>query len=457
MKSSGYGTDVEHRYEDGKPITVRVSADGRNELRAPGHLTKEQMDREAGTDHVHIWEASSGVYGMHDMRQDKRLYPEMPDAERTRAAAEKDRLIAEARSILTGSIDRSAIERTKALQEAFKNLRGPEKRDEFRAVVDAIFTARKAEWNQNKQAKERVVSRAETLAYSSDFKSAADEMKRLQEEWKRIGPCEKQDSDRLWDRFSAAKDQLFARRKNQWDENRRAKERIVSQAQSCSNSSDLKSATETMKRLQDEWKKTGPCEKADADRLWQQFSSAKSRLYERKQQQHDQRMRDQASNRAVKERLVSQMRSLVSTNDYRAAKDQAKTLMGQWKQVGPCDRADNERLWQAFRSAQDDLYQAAAREAEQRRREASQRNQDRIFRLQQQLANVEAAIVRAEASYSRALSAPSPSWNNPRRWEIVDRQNARKSAADAKLSSLRMRRSDIVDKLIEAKARLNRF
>ena len=55
--------------------------------------------------------------------------------------------------------------------------------------------------------------RAETLAESSDWEAAAAELKRLQAEWKTIGPVRKNKSEVIWHRFRAACDRFFERYK----------------------------------------------------------------------------------------------------------------------------------------------------------------------------------------------------------------------------------------------------
>ena len=232
---------------------------------------------------------------------------------------------------------------------------------------------------------------------------------------------------------------------------------LVSQAESLANSSDLRSASDQMRKLGDEWKRIGPCEKADNDRLWSRFNQARTRLNDRKKQEFEKRQREWASNKAAKERLVSQMASLANSSDFRAAKDQARALDAQWRSTGPCAKADNDHLWQQYKSAKDRVFEAAKRAGEQRRAEARQRAQDRVWRLEEQLRNVEAAIYRAEQSYSRALSARSPSMRNPNWMAISNNQLARQSAAREKVASLGQRKSEVLQKLMEARSRLNQF
>ena len=115
-------------------------------------------------------------------------------------------------------------EEIKTLQAEWKTIgpvsRGKEKTiwDRFRAACDRFFTRRhedlaerKVVWAQNLAKKDALCVRAEALAESTDWDQAAAEIKKLQAEWRTIGPVKKSKSEAVWNRFRAACDRFFAR------------------------------------------------------------------------------------------------------------------------------------------------------------------------------------------------------------------------------------------------------
>ena len=381
--------------EKNRRVTAKYSTDGEDVLIARGHVQDIQQE----VDHVHAWNQKTGEPGHHDMRHSRKMFPQVKD-----------------------------------------------------------------NWAVASEAKEKLISRAEQLATTTDWKKGGEEFKSLLTEWKAVGRGEKSADAAQWERFKAAREKFnsarsayFEKRQREWASNKAAKERIVSQAESLAGSSDLRSASEQMRRLGEEWKQVGPCEKGDNDRLWGRFNQARTRLRDRKQQDFEKRQREWASNKAAKERLIYQMSLLVNSNDYRAAKDQARQLDTQWRAIGPCAKEDRDRLWQQYKSAKDQLFEAAKRAGEQRKAEARQRAQERVWRLEEQLRNVENALQRAEENYSRALSARSPSMRNPHWREISQKQLDRQSAARQKVQSIQQRRSEVIQKLGDARSRLNQF
>ena len=115
----------------------------------------------------------------------------------------------------------------KTLQGEWKAIgpvtRGNEKAvwERFRAACDKFFTRRqddlkqrKQDWTENLKRKEALVAEAEQLSLSTEWEQAASRIKKLQVDWKTIGPVKKSKSDAIWNQFRAACDLFFERFKN---------------------------------------------------------------------------------------------------------------------------------------------------------------------------------------------------------------------------------------------------
>ena len=115
----------------------------------------------------------------------------------------------------------------KTLQAEWKSVgpvtRGNEKAawERFRAACDKFFTRRqddlkqrKQDWSENLKRKDALVAEAKQLSESTEWEQAASRIKRLQVDWKTIGPVKKSKSDAIWNEFRAACDLFFERFKN---------------------------------------------------------------------------------------------------------------------------------------------------------------------------------------------------------------------------------------------------
>ena len=95
--------------------------------------------------------------------------------------------------------------------------------DLFFEKKKAFFASMKDRQTENLERKTQLCVEAEALMESIDWKNAADQLKKLQEEWKTIGPVPKRHTDKIWKRFRTACDTFF-NRKNEHFSGRRAEE-----------------------------------------------------------------------------------------------------------------------------------------------------------------------------------------------------------------------------------------
>jgi len=168
----------------------------------------------------------------------------------------------------------------------------------FRTAADAVrsrsdqhFAQQAEEWAANLARKEALCQQVEALADSTDWIRTAEEIKRLQSEWKTIGPVPRGRERATWERFRSACDRFFtrrqqdlARRKEEWAANLLKKEALCAEAETLAESTEWDSAVARVKRLQAEWKTVGPVRRRKSEQVWQRFRAACDRFFERYQQ-----------------------------------------------------------------------------------------------------------------------------------------------------------------------------
>ena len=147
--------------------------------------------------------------------------------ERTTNLQKKAVLVEEAEALATSSDWSRTAARLQELQAAWQES-GTVPREagrdlglRFRAAFNTFFArrredlaTRKKTWSENLAKKEALCQRSETLAESTEWDAASAEMKRLQAEWKTIGPVRRSKSEVVWNRFRAAADRFFERYHN---------------------------------------------------------------------------------------------------------------------------------------------------------------------------------------------------------------------------------------------------
>lgn len=148
-------------------------------------------------------------------------------AEQKEAKKKKEELIVRAEALVAAlgeSTDwKKGADDFKALQNEWKALPSSGKHEKdliprFKAPADRFFAARKAAMEErdksfgaNRAAFEDLVKRAEALALSTEWDKTTTEAKKLQAEWKAVGPIPMREREKLYNKFHKAVDSVFDR------------------------------------------------------------------------------------------------------------------------------------------------------------------------------------------------------------------------------------------------------
>ncbi|MGH9143040.1 MAG: DUF349 domain-containing protein, partial [Vicinamibacterales bacterium] len=188
--------------------------------------------------------------------------------------------------------------------------------DEAWTRCETHFAAQAEARGGNLTKKVALCERAEALADSTNWIQTADEIKRLQAEWKTIGAVSRGQEKSIWERFRSACDRFFTRRhadlaerKTVWADNLTKKEALCARADALKDSTDWDAAALEMKRLQAEWKTIGPVKKSRSEALWQRFRGAADQFFARYTQRHDMALGERV---AAREAICQELEALVT-------------------------------------------------------------------------------------------------------------------------------------------------
>jgi hypothetical protein len=195
--------------------------------------------------------------------------------------------------------------------------------DAVRARCEGYFAKVAEDQAANGSRKETLCQQAEALSASTDWVKTAEAIKALQAEWKTVGPASRAHEKELWDRFHAACDGFFTRRredlqhrKQEWASNLARKEAICQQAEAIAQTTEWQAGIDEIKRLQVEWKTIGSVRKTRADVVWQRFRAACDAFFEAYQQRHH-----AAASSAITEaeQMCAQLEALLPAADVEAS------------------------------------------------------------------------------------------------------------------------------------------
>ncbi|MCG8697433.1 MAG: DUF349 domain-containing protein [Bacteroidales bacterium] len=275
-------------------------------------------------------------------------------------------------------VEPSVVEAFRKLQDLHDNWREigpvpPDKRSEiwerFRDATAKInkrhqeyFVGLKQEQKKNLEEKtvlcekvEEIVSHELSTAKEWDEKSR--EIIELQKVWKTIGFAPKKHNTKIYERFRAACDQFFDKKRDYFSQNReeqsnnlQLKTELCIQAESVKDSTDWKKTTEELIALQKKWKEIGPVPSKQSDKIWKRFRSACDEFFNRKSDHFSNIDSKYEGNLKAKEELIEEIKNFALTDDVDVNLNTLKEFQRRWAEIGFVPIKMKDKIQEEYRS-----------------------------------------------------------------------------------------------------------
>jgi len=272
--------------------------------------------------------------------------------------------------------------------------------------------------------KERIVAEAETLSGSQDWKKTGDRMRELLEEWKAAPRLDRKADDALWKRFSAARTAFDKRRRAHFAEldSQRAevavrKERLVKEAEALADSKEWKETARRFRDLMVQWKAAGRARRDVEDELWGRFRAAQDRFFSARNEVFATRDADLAENLEKKRALVAEAEKLLPVTDHRSARAAMRSIHERWEAIGHVPRNARDevegrlrKVDDAVRAAEDSAWRRSNPEARARAEATVTQLRSSIAALERDAADARARGDERKAAEAEAAAATRSSW-----------------------------------------------
>jgi hypothetical protein len=290
-----------------------------------------------------------------------------------------------------------------------------------RAELDAARTAAR---QKSLATKERIVSEAESLSSSTEWKKTGDRMRGLLDEWKQAARLDRKTDDALWKRFSHARTSFdkqrrahFAELDSQRSEAAGKKERLIKEAEELSTSTDWGPTARRYRELMTEWKAAGRARRDVEDQLWARFRAAQDVFFGARSEVFSARDADLKVNLDKKLALLTEAEKLLPVGDAREARTTLRGIHERWEAAGHVPRSDKDAVERrlkavddAVRSAEDTAWRRSNPEARARAEATVSQLRTSIESLDADAAKAEAAGDTAKAANSREAAAARREW-----------------------------------------------
>lgn len=298
---------------------------------------------------------------------------------------EKDReaLIEEMNKLAGQEASPDLLSRVRQLQTQWKNV-GPvgqprlqELWDKFKEALDLVMDKcrpfieeQNRERQTNLETKNAICEKVEALAADTgdNWKDKHKEMQAIQEAWKTAGPVPKEHNQPLWDRFRAACDifynnhKEFLRKEDGERQGNLAQKMVLcEQAEALRDSTDWNAATARLKKLQDEWKSSGPVPKSQSETIWNRFRDACDAFFERKRSHFEQLDSAKIENLRSKEALCERLEAMELDPSKPEVVSAVQQIETEWKNIGMVPKENVDALWDRFCASTDCFLEKLAK------------------------------------------------------------------------------------------------
>ncbi|MGV9788655.1 DUF349 domain-containing protein [Streptomyces sp. NPDC003435] len=199
--------------------------------------------------------------------------------------------------------------------------------------------------DEARKAKEELVTEAEQLAASDQWRVAGERLRALVDTWKGLPRLDRKSDDELWHRFSHARSAFSKRRKahfaqldSQREDARRVKERLVAEAEALSGSTDWGTTAARYRELMADWKAAGRAQRENEDDLWNRFRGAQDVFFAARSSVFAERDAEQGENLKLKEALADEAEQILPVRDLKSARAAFRSVNERWEAVGHVPR-----------------------------------------------------------------------------------------------------------------------
>ncbi len=315
------------------------------------------------------------------LRDRKASYYKEREANKTRNLEKKQELLEKLRSLVDGEEATTSLKPIKEVQEVWKAI-GPVPSQynktlwaNYNALLDRfyhnrhiLFELKDLDRKKNQVAKTELCEKAEALNNLENVKDAVIQLNELHEEYKRIGAVPREVQEGLWQRFKAASDVIYQKRKGFLEhlkgdlkENLVKKKELIDELKTFTSFNsdrinDWNAKTKEILDLQKRWEAIGGVPRENAKEINRSFWSTFKGFFANKNEFFKKLESLRKENLAKKEALVDEAIALQNSEEWDKTAEQLKQLQRRWKEIGPVPEKQRNAVYAKFKEACDVFF-----------------------------------------------------------------------------------------------------
>ena len=231
----------------------------------------------------------------------------------------------------------------------------------------AYFEGQKEQYAENLAAKTRLCEQVEAIAgkeikTSGEWNDSTKEIEEIQKQWKGIGYASKKENQKIYERFRAACDKFFERKrefyaayKDEMNDNLQKKIALCEAAEALKSSTAWKKTTDQLINLQKQWKEIGAVPRKKSEALWKRFRAACDEFFNERDKQAKPE-NDFYGNLKAKKHLIEEINAYVLSDDDDVNADAAQDFADRWQAIGFVPFKEKDKIAAAYRDAMNSKF-----------------------------------------------------------------------------------------------------
>ncbi|TCL14092.1 uncharacterized protein DUF349 [Roseivirga ehrenbergii] len=240
--------------------------------------------------------------------------------------------------------------------------------DRFYNNRHILFELKELDRKKNQEAKTELCVKAEALDQMDNLKEAIIQLNEFHEEYKNIGPVPKEVQEELWQRFKAASDKVYHKRKEYLDslkgelnENLEKKKVLAAELKTFTEfDSDRinkwNAKTKEILALQKKWDAIGGLPREHAKEVNKLFWTDFKKFFSNKNDFFKKLEGMRQENLEKKEALIQKAIELQESTDWDSTANKLKALQQQWRDIGPVPEKVRNSIYERFKAACDAFF-----------------------------------------------------------------------------------------------------
>ena len=175
----------------------------------------------------------------------------------------------------------------------------------------------------------------------SDWQKSINDIEALRKQYFDVGKLPYNKSEEVWQKFKAAtkkfnasKNTFYKKEKNVQQDNLDKKNALIELAESIKDSEDWENATNTMKKIQADWKKIGHVPRKFSDDIWKRFKAACNHYFDRYHNRQDNLNKEQQAFIEEKKIYLEEIKKV-----EKATIEEINEFIKKWRDFGDTPRS----------------------------------------------------------------------------------------------------------------------